>query len=220
MPGDAVGRRAAGRRRFRPPGRREKEHFCAHGFRGSEFPPRFLTANPPSHLHFQSPYEPASYATRPRPLLNPPHHPQPKPTAEPESASASASGGGGGGGSSGSGGGAAGASASFSAGGYIPPVKADINALPIRAYLDQTVVPLLLQAMSQLVKEVRLLLDAPRARAYCCYCRPPYPPCLSPALSQRPDRPIQWLAAYLLKNDPTELKEGEVVRALCARACL
>jgi protein dpy-30 len=29
----------------------------------------------------------------------------------------------------------------------------DVNSLPIRAYLDQTVVPLLLQGMSALVKE-------------------------------------------------------------------
>jgi protein dpy-30 len=31
--------------------------------------------------------------------------------------------------------------------------KANKNTLPIRAYLDQTVVPILLQALSQLVKE-------------------------------------------------------------------
>lgn len=29
----------------------------------------------------------------------------------------------------------------------------DVNSLPIRAYLDQTVVPLLLQGMSAMVKE-------------------------------------------------------------------
>lgn len=43
--------------------------------------------------------------------------------------------------------------------------------LPIRAYLDQTVVPILLDGMSELVKE-------------------------------RPPNPVEWLAAYLLKNDP------------------
>uniref|UniRef100_K3X7M0 Uncharacterized protein n=1 Tax=Globisporangium ultimum (strain ATCC 200006 / CBS 805.95 / DAOM BR144) TaxID=431595 RepID=K3X7M0_GLOUD len=47
----------------------------------------------------------------------------------------------------------------------------DVNALPIRAYLDQTVVPILLQGMSALVKE-------------------------------RPGNPIEWLAAYLIKNNP------------------
>lgn len=36
-----------------------------------------------------------------------------------------------------------------------PPAKVDIGSLPVRAYLDQTVVPLLLQGMAQLVKEVR-----------------------------------------------------------------
>ena len=46
------------------------------------------------------------------------------------------------------------------------------QALPIRAYLDQTVVPLLLQGMSALVKE-------------------------------RPPNPIEYLANYLLKNNPS-----------------
>jgi protein dpy-30 len=31
--------------------------------------------------------------------------------------------------------------------------KMNVQSLPIRAYLDQTVVPILLQGMSQLVKE-------------------------------------------------------------------
>ena len=46
------------------------------------------------------------------------------------------------------------------------------QALPIRAYLDQTVVPLLLQGLSALVKE-------------------------------RPPNPVEYLANYLLKNNPT-----------------
>lgn len=46
-----------------------------------------------------------------------------------------------------------------------------MQGLPIRAYLDQTVVPILLQGMSALVKE-------------------------------RPANPIEWLAAYLTKNNP------------------
>lgn len=49
--------------------------------------------------------------------------------------------------------------------------KVEVQALPIRAYLDQTVVPILLQGMSALVKE-------------------------------RPPNPIEWLAAYLIKNNP------------------
>ncbi|KAM8934394.1 protein dpy-30 homolog [Pelodytes ibericus] len=47
--------------------------------------------------------------------------------------------------------------------------KADLQALPTRAYLDQTVVPILLQGLSVLAKE-------------------------------RPPNPIEYLAAYLLKN--------------------
>lgn len=46
-----------------------------------------------------------------------------------------------------------------------------MQSLPIRAYLDQTVVPILLDGMSQLVIE-------------------------------RPPNPIEWLAAYLIKNNP------------------
>lgn len=46
-----------------------------------------------------------------------------------------------------------------------------MNALPIRAYLDTTVVPLLLQGMAALVKE-------------------------------RPPNPVEYLAHYLLKNNP------------------
>lgn len=61
----------------------------------------------------------------------------------------------------------------------VPQMKTESTAssggpggnLPIRAYLDQTVVPILLDGMSELVKE-------------------------------RPPNPVEWLAAYLLKNDP------------------
>jgi protein dpy-30 len=45
----------------------------------------------------------------------------------------------------------------------------------VRAYLDQTVVPLLLQGMSELVKV-------------------------------RPDQPVEWLAHYLLNNNPNKKK--------------
>ncbi|XP_029906437.1 protein dpy-30 homolog [Myripristis murdjan] len=47
--------------------------------------------------------------------------------------------------------------------------KVDLQALPTRAYLDQTVVPILLQGLSLLAKE-------------------------------RPPNPIEYLAAFLLKN--------------------
>ncbi|KAJ8601014.1 hypothetical protein CTAYLR_009343 [Chrysophaeum taylorii] len=46
-----------------------------------------------------------------------------------------------------------------------------VQNLPIRAYLDTTVVPILLDGMSALVKE-------------------------------RPPNPVEWLAAYLIKNNP------------------
>lgn len=49
--------------------------------------------------------------------------------------------------------------------------KINAQTLPIRSYLDQTVVPILLSGMSALVKE-------------------------------RPPNPIEWLAAYLIKNNP------------------
>ncbi|XP_078101505.1 protein dpy-30 homolog [Sander vitreus] len=47
--------------------------------------------------------------------------------------------------------------------------KVDLQALPTRAYLDQTVVPILLQGLSLLAKD-------------------------------RPPNPIEYLAAFLLKN--------------------
>ena len=51
-----------------------------------------------------------------------------------------------------------------------------MQSLPIRAYLDQTVVPILLQGMSQLVKE-------------------------------RPPNPIEYLATYLIKNNPQKTQQ-------------
>jgi len=54
--------------------------------------------------------------------------------------------------------------------------KSSLKALPVRAYLDQTVVPLLLQGMSELVKV-------------------------------RPDQPVEWLAHYLLNNNPNKAKK-------------
>ena len=55
--------------------------------------------------------------------------------------------------------------------------KLNAQTLPIRAYLDQTVVPILLQGMSALVKE-------------------------------RPPNPVEWLAAYLIKNNPQGPNQG------------
>ncbi|GBG28240.1 Protein dpy-30-like [Hondaea fermentalgiana] len=52
--------------------------------------------------------------------------------------------------------------------------KGNKNNLPIRTYLDQTVVPILLSALSQLVKE-----------------RPD-------------GDPVEWLAHWLLRNNPAK----------------
>eukprot|EP00287_Rhodomonas_sp_CCMP768_P012714 CAMPEP_0196719824 /NCGR_PEP_ID=MMETSP1091-20130531/2751_1 /TAXON_ID=302021 /ORGANISM="Rhodomonas sp., Strain CCMP768" /LENGTH=93 /DNA_ID=CAMNT_0042060889 /DNA_START=177 /DNA_END=458 /DNA_ORIENTATION=- len=54
--------------------------------------------------------------------------------------------------------------------------KIDAQALPIRTYLDQTVVPILLQGLSDLVKT-------------------------------RPDDPVEYLAAYLMKHNPKNTKK-------------
>ncbi|KAG8327980.1 protein dpy-30 homolog [Homalodisca vitripennis] len=54
-------------------------------------------------------------------------------------------------------------------GGMAKKSRVDLKSLPTRQYLDQTVVPILLQALSSLSKE-------------------------------RPDDPISYLAAYLMKN--------------------
>ncbi|KAL0584542.1 hypothetical protein ABG067_005565 [Albugo candida] len=59
--------------------------------------------------------------------------------------------------------------------------KVDVDGLSIRAYLEQTVVPILLQGMSSLVKE-------------------------------RPSNPVEWLAAYLIKNNP-QTRDRSVVMA-------
>ncbi|OEU16672.1 Dpy-30-domain-containing protein [Fragilariopsis cylindrus CCMP1102] len=48
----------------------------------------------------------------------------------------------------------------------------EVQSMPIRAYLDQTVVPILLDGMSELVKE-------------------------------RPANPIEYLAQYLMRHDPS-----------------
>ncbi len=55
--------------------------------------------------------------------------------------------------------------------------KVDLSSLPIRAYLDQAVVPVLLSGLSALVKE-------------------------------RPANPIEFLANYLLANNPQKPREG------------
>eukprot|EP01012_Entosiphon_sulcatum_P039920 TRINITY_DN5342_c0_g1_i1.p3 TRINITY_DN5342_c0_g1~~TRINITY_DN5342_c0_g1_i1.p3 ORF type:complete len:151 (+),score=19.12 TRINITY_DN5342_c0_g1_i1:98-550(+) len=56
-------------------------------------------------------------------------------------------------------------------GGTTTGQPSELDRLPIRAYLDQTVVPLLLQGLAALVRE-------------------------------RPENPVDYLAAYLIKNNP------------------
>lgn len=53
----------------------------------------------------------------------------------------------------------------------------DLGALPIRAYLDETVVPLLLEGLAMLVKV-------------------------------RPDDPVDFLAQYLIQNNPNRRDAG------------
>lgn len=50
--------------------------------------------------------------------------------------------------------------------------------MPVRSYLDSTVVPLLLQGMSELVKA-------------------------------RPAEPVEWLAHFLLNNNPNKAQQGQ-----------
>eukprot|EP01065_Artemidia_motanka_P010397 TRINITY_DN1550_c0_g2_i1.p1 TRINITY_DN1550_c0_g2~~TRINITY_DN1550_c0_g2_i1.p1 ORF type:complete len:150 (+),score=61.91 TRINITY_DN1550_c0_g2_i1:54-452(+) len=58
-----------------------------------------------------------------------------------------------------------------------PPAPSSVHALPLKAYLENTVVPILLQGLDALAQ----------AR-------------LDPATA--PEDPQEWLAAYLFKNNP------------------
>ena len=107
-------------------------------------------------------------------------------------------------------GGSAGA-ASGVAGGGTPGASVDLSSLPIRAFLDQSVVPVLLQALCALVRErcvvararverrglrgARVSVSAPTSRR-----RAPSRPAFSPRA--RPPNPVEWLAHYLLANNP------------------
>ena len=78
--------------------------------------------------------------------------------------------------------------------------KMNLQTAPIRTYLDSTVVPVLLQGLSALVKERC-------ARATC-------PPLLLPRGTAkvhtravprgRPANPVEYLATFLLQNNPTK----------------
>ena len=82
--------------------------------------------------------------------------------------------------------------------------KMNLQTAPIRTYLDSTVVPVLLQGLSALVKE---RCSQPRARSA--------PPATRAARADprgtpscgRPPNPVEFLATYLLQNNPQ--KEGQ-----------
>lgn len=74
--------------------------------------------------------------------------------------------------------------------------KVDLQALPTRAYLDQTVVPILLQGLSVLAKD---RWDGPRTGlSVLAGAGSSHLPAL--LLCSRPPNPIEYLAAFLLKN--------------------
>ena len=86
--------------------------------------------------------------------------------------------------------------------------KLNLQSLPIRSYLDQTVVPLMLQGLSALVKERYV---HPALSAVLPVVSPSLPPsvgtCLLLFLSLRsPPDPVEWLAQYMLKNNPQKKK--------------
>jgi protein dpy-30 len=56
--------------------------------------------------------------------------------------------------------------------------KINLHALPVRAYLDQTVVPIMLQGLAEVARV-------------------------------RPDDPVEFLAAFLLKNNPHKARPGD-----------
>ncbi len=58
---------------------------------------------------------------------------------------------------------------------------ANIHAMPIRGYLDQTVVPVLLDGMAELSRV-------------------------------QPINPVEWLATYMLKNNPQNISSSVTER--------
>jgi protein dpy-30 len=78
--------------------------------------------------------------------------------------------------------------------------KMNLQTAPIRTYLDSTVVPVLLQGLSALVKERCAHPPAarPRAERSSFFAR---------LCDFRPANPVEYLAAYLLQNNPS--KDGQ-----------
>lgn len=76
--------------------------------------------------------------------------------------------------------------------------KVDLQALPTRAYLDQTVVPILLQGLSVLAKDRSE--QAGLGRLASCWLEADQHRSCALRLCCRPPNPIEYLAAFLLKN--------------------
>lgn len=83
--------------------------------------------------------------------------------------------------------------------------SAEPNVIPIRAYLDQTVIPILLQGLTQLAHEVCYQ----SIFSFSMFHLSPFGVMKSEFLLQRPTNPVQWLGHYLLKNDPARRLEEE-----------
>ena len=81
------------------------------------------------------------------------------------------------------------------------PQQQQMKSLPIRAYLDQTVVPILLEGMRASPLHLpTILFEAFKShdRILSCFSYSG----MSELVKERPNNPIEWLAAYLLKHDP------------------
>jgi hypothetical protein len=101
--------------------------------------------------------------------------------------------------------------------------RTSLQSLPVRSYLDSTVVPVLSQALiavaqqrcaCRLPAECTILGIEPlcRSRAHAWHASN------APARlrTRRPENPVEWLAAFLLQNDPARANpsRGEVLSPL------
>ena len=85
--------------------------------------------------------------------------------------------------------------------------KMNLQTAPIRTYLDSTVVPVLLQARAARPRRARPPGAHPTRAAPAS--RSPGRPCsqgLSALVKERPPNPVEYLATFLLQNNPQ--KEG------------
>jgi Dpy-30 motif len=93
-----------------------------------------------------------------------------------------------------------------------------MQAMPIRAYLDQTVVPILLDGsfrflISHFFHSRATILSPMRFYHvyYLCIFIYIHPLGMSELVKERPVNPIEFLAHYLLKNDPQRVAGGPMV---------